>query len=306
MPRLSHCVLAAGAAIFLIATTPLQGRAQYIPQAGFGTFGTTYQFAHANNHLFSTDAGAGDGNRYDMGHMDSQTLLFSGNYVLVNGLVMSGTAAYVSARYLGDQPEHVTDTADFTGAWQDATLQMSYTAAWKGFSFTPTVSYAFPMTDYLTMGHNALGKGVHSFGASLAASRTLYPFVPNGYITAGLGQDFRPQIQIWNLNSTNYDVGAGYYLTPALTLGGHFTYSQAKGGFDWADPYHWSQPNAYHLHDQAAGYLVRSAGGTINYRFTSTYSLGLEVSGVLSGANTTDPMSYSISTNYGFWEPFHH
>jgi hypothetical protein len=262
-----------------------------------------YQWAHANYHLFSATRPKWGSSKADMGPMDSQTMFIGGDYCPVRGLDVTASAAFVAARYLGTLPEHPTDTSTFQSSPQDATIGLEYVAGFEGITFAGNANYRFPMTNYLTMGHNALGRGLDQVGIGLLVSRAL-PRLPGTVAAVGFGHDFQQDVSVWALGTDHFTAELGYFVTSQLSVGTHFSYSQTHNGFDWADPADWATPGGAVLHDQAAAALVRTVGGTVNWQFNSSYSIGVDVGGVVSGANTTDPMTYSLLTSYNFWSPF--
>jgi len=273
-----------------------------VPQPGFGTFNVNYQWAHAKFHLFSVKDPATGSNRLDLGPMDSQTMFMNADYCFVRGLDVLASANFVAARYLGADPERPTDTSTFQHSPQDGTLGLHYVAGFEGITVAGGADYSFPMTDYITEGHNALGRGIQQLGLSLSLSRAL-PKIPGAVAAVGVGHDFEENVGMYKLGTNHFTASLGYFATDKISLNSHFSYSQTKNGFDWADPNNWADGGGM-IHDPAAEALVRTAGGSVNYQFSSSYGIGIDVTGVLSGANTTDPMTYTLLTSYNFWSPF--
>src|SRR5262245_7897935 len=230
--------LAARASLALVAALflcPAFATAQVlVPQPGFGTLNVNYQWAHAKYHLSSNI-------REDLGPMDSQTMFVGGDYCFVRGLAASASAAFVAARYMGDEPEHATDTKEFQSSPQDATIGLHYVAGFQGITIAGSSVYTFPMSDYLTMGHNALGRGINQFTIGLSLSRAL-PKIPGAVAAVGISHDWEENVSIWGLDSNAFTAGLGYYVTSSLAVGAHFSYSATIDGFDWADPADWATP----------------------------------------------------------------
>jgi hypothetical protein len=301
-----HRFLALAAAWVLIPLAAETTHAQaWVPEPGTGLLSVDYQVTNVKWHLFSQDVTAfgGEGERADLGRIDAQTGVFSGDYGVARNLAFTASVAYVGAKYRGTFPESDLDDGKFRGGLQDASLGVRYMIPWQGFAVTPNLGYSFPTHEYEHHGHAAIGRGNSSLNAGLAVGRTLDPWIPNVWLQGSYTRSFVPDVEQWGLDVNTFSGAVGWFILPQLSISGNYTYLETEDGIDW----YWDDfgaPGVEHNHDRAAQALARRVGGAVSYQFNATHGVFASVSGVLSGVNTHDFMSYTVGTNWNFSNPF--
>jgi hypothetical protein len=277
----------------------------WVAGPGTGSVSLNYQYTKVDYHLFGGDMSGSGGDaagRLDMGQIAGQSLFLHATYVVLPNLSLNGSLAYVGGTYTGDAPESpVLDDGNFHGQMQDAAFGARYSLALGSFALSPFVGFSFPTHEYEHHGHVASGKGNNIFTAGASLSRSFYPIIPGGYTTISYSHDFVADVENWGLDGDRYGFDLGYFITPALSTRGYFSYYQVKDGIDWYDDTF--NPTVWHYHDAAAATLQRRIGGAIYWQFNSDKTVFVDIGGLLSGENTHDGISYTFGTTWFFMAP---
>ena len=293
----------AGLALVLVAPRCAFAQA-WTPARGQGTFSLSYEYLNVAKHLFSSDVLNGvtldngttvQGNEADLGHITAQTVLVNVEYGILDRLAANADVAFVQSKYDGVGAESSLDNGSYHGGFQDLTLSLRYMAIRNPVVVTPDIAVVIPTNDYATLGHTAVGTGLHEFHAGLSVGRVLWSFLPDGYIHGHAAFVWSEQVMHENLNREMADLEVGYYLTPGFLLRAFGDYSHTLGGIDWL--YDINSQMTFEDHDAASRVTYRRVGGGLGVALGPFQTLFASVSTVVSGANTHKGTGYTIGTS---------
>ena len=282
--------------------------AQWVPPKGMGQVSVTYQYTRITDHLFSVDLDGyvdpatgqqgGPGNRFYMGDVFGQTVDMSASYVPWRSLALTGGVAYVTSKYSGKYAESEIDDGTYHGSLQDATVTMQYMVPWMGFAITPSVGYTFPLRDYSTLGHSAVGSHLQEVPLGIGVGRSLSPLLPRGYIAGSYTYTFVENVEMYSLDQRSYTASMGYALSSSIWFGGMFEHAETIDGIDWATDI--TSEEAFHDHDVAAKEKYSRVGGHVGFGLGRGFSLSLSFMSTVSGENTHAGQSLTIIPTWGF------
>lgn len=302
-------------AVMCVAVWPAVAAAQWVPKAGDGSISIGYQYTRVESHLFSVDLTGyvdpasgyigGPGKRAYLGDVFGQTVNVSTDYGIWRGLALSVGAAYEGAKYTGRSPESTEDDGQFHGSLQDGTVGLQYMATWQGIVVTPSIGMRFPLANYETLGHVAVGSHLREYPIGIAVGRALDPILPRAYIGGSFTYAFVQNLHDFSLDQHRYELDAGYILNDKVSFGGSLSYASTVDGLDWAKD-DLSVAEMFSEHDAAAKAKYLRAGAHITYSMAGAFSLSALYVGTLSGQNTHDAQSITFSPSWSFHAPIIH
>jgi hypothetical protein len=301
--------------VALAALTPLPALAQsaWLPAKGEVALTTNYQWLVANRHLFSNLTGPEltpmeiafetdfQSNSLDLGTVRSHALVVDGVVGLTDRLALSGSVAFIAARYRGAFPENPSfDNDVFHGAVQDAQLGARYSMTRDLWTLTPFTDFIFPVTDYEVLAHAAQGLGLTMLEVGTAVGRILLSQgAAKGYLQGTVGYAFtRSPLEGVPLNRSRVGLEGGYFLgrisLQALTL-----WRRVHGGIEWSD-LHTDSHEHFAGHDQAAATRDWRYVAGVSYQLSDAMSVEMSYGDFLRGANTHSARVISVGWSWGF------
>jgi len=282
------------ALVFVTAVLPPSSSAQtWVPPKGRGLLILNYQYQTIGDHILN------DERRFDLGEIQSHSLLFGLDLGVTDRLGMNVALAIVSSRYLGPFPETDLDDGSFNNAVQDGSVGARYMVLKDPFVLTPFASYGFPTHNYQVMGHAAVGRNLTALTLGLGAGRDFYPLLPNGYFQATYAYSFRESVKDFNLDTQSLYLELGYMATSSLSLRGFGNYLTTVDGVKWGE-------GGGHgaIHDQAAGVESVILGAGLGYQFSYKVGTFVSIGTTVDGKNTHDATGINIGTSYYFSTPW--
>jgi hypothetical protein len=296
---------------------PVDAGAQaWLPPEGDLFLSLNYQFLTADRDLFSSSnvSGIDYGTRsLDLGAVQSQVLVLDGDFGVTRRLAVNAAVAFVNGRYaeddrhgpLGDMHGPLDD-GSWHGSFQDGRIGARFMALSKGpWILTPAVSYGFPTTDYVTVGHAAPGRGLNELRLGLDWGRALSR---RAYLQGNYSYAFMENVGDVALDRSNLSLEFGYLLNGVVAFQAWTDYQNIHGGLDWAsqigphdlDPHHEEFDEAVFLdHDPAAGSDFWRLGGGLSLQVDERVELYLNVAKTLWGINTHNALTVSFGMSWG-------
>ena len=139
------------ACLILVSGTAATARAQaWLPAKGEGTVSVLFTNVLSKDHYLPDE-------RFDFGHIDSNTMLFDVTYGVSDRLAVTAGLPVVMSRYRGSAPHRPITLDD--GAWhttaQDFRFGLRYGLARGPVMVTPFIGTDLPSVDYEFYAHAA-------------------------------------------------------------------------------------------------------------------------------------------------------
>jgi len=299
----------------IVSGTPWPAHAQaWVPGPGEGTATLSYQFTRVKKHLFSQNIEGltipglpyvgGPGNTAYLGDIFGQNVSLSGEYGLWPGLAASAEIIYSAGRYNGLYIEDPIDDDTYHGALQDLVVSLRYMNRWNGFAITPIVGARIPTNDYASVGHAAVGRGLNEFSLGVYAGRSMAPWWPAVFAQAGYVRGFVENLTVdgedLSLDRNRISSDIGLLLTPAVTVGGSYSFENAVDGVDWLEE---TSLEVHEVHDKAAKDVVHRVGGFVSWFALPNAGVSLAFQAIVAGENTHDAKTVAVSTTWRFRGP---
>jgi len=290
----------------------------WLPDKGRGTFYLGYEYAQAHWTLLPYDVTGvvftpytgGPGDKIAEGEHYGQFITADLDYAVLRGLALTAHVAYVESRYGGLRP-HKDETGQFVeaddgsyhGDFQDAEVGVHGTVLRAPFVATPFVAYHFPLGQYETIGHAAVGHGLQEVRIGAALGRSLRPFLPDAYGQLTYAYTLAERDAEHSIHRNGVDMELGYYVTSRLSLKGAASWIRSSGGIEW---YRYSQEYKAQLfmHDALANERSWRVGGGAGYALTPRYSLYVLGFGTIWGANTHAMNTFATGVGWNFETPW--
>ena len=284
------------------------------PPKGEAFFSINYQFLDAGDHLLSDPVllGVDLGSKtVDFGTAQSQVLVFDTDIGITDRLALNAAIAFVSSRYIegGVHPfgpsnaEGPQDDGDWHSSFQDARIGARYVALNNGtWALTPMVSYGFPTTNYLTLGHAAFGRKLNELRLGLDWGRMLsFSGVPKAYLQGNYSYAFMENVEDVSLDRSNFLVEFGYFLGDSLTLQVWTDYQNTHGGTDWADldAHHHDFEGVFLNHDRSAAADFWRLGAGVTVPVSKDVDVYGNVATTLWGINTHKAITVTFGISWG-------
>ena len=297
------------------ALCPVSALAQsaWLPAKGEAAVTTNYQWLVAGRHFFSNLTGPEltpmeirlgtdfQSNSLDLGTVQSHALVVDGNVGVTDQLALSGSIAFIAARYRGAQPENdALDNGMFHGAVQDAQIGARYSITRDLWTLTPFTDFIFPVTDYEVTAHAAHGLGLTMLEVGTSAGRILLADgAAKGYLQGTFGYAFtKSPFEDIPLNRSRTTVEGGYFLG-RVSLQALTTWRRVHGGIDWSE----MDVHSHHHfagHDQAAATRDWRYVAGVSFQLTDAMSLEMSYGDTLRGANTHAARVMTVGWSWGF------
>jgi hypothetical protein len=303
------------AIVALAALCPLPAVAQsaWLPAKGEVAVTTNYQWLVADWHLFSNLTGPEltpmeihlgtdfQSNSLDIGAVQSHALVVDGSVGLTERLALSGSIAFIAARYRGDFPENPSfDNGMFHSAVQDAQLGARYSMTRDLWTVTPFTDFLFPVTDYEVLAHAAQGLGLTMLEVGASVGRILLADgAAKGYLQGTVGYAFtRSPFEHISLNRSRATLEGGYFLG-RFSLQALTTWRRVHGGIEWsamdADSH-----DHFAGHDQAAATRDWRYVAGVSFQLSDAMSVEMSYGDFLRGANTHAARVMTVGWSWGF------
>jgi len=301
----------------LLAPATALAQGAWVMAKGEARVGFGYQYMKAGNHLFSEPVLLEvelPSTSVDFGKSYSQNLSLEGEISITDRLALVASVVFVTSRYVeggfdlwGDgspNAESPIDDGNWHGSLQDGLIGAKYMALNDGkWALTPFVSYGYPTTDYATLGHSALGRGLNEFRMGLYWGRILSSSgKPFGYLEGGVAHAFMEKVGDVSLSRTTASLAFGYFLdsvTPVL-----FTeYSGMNGGLDWSRDLSLHDPDfegTFFNHDRIADTDSWRVGLTVGVPVGLSWELHAAIATTLWGVNTHEAATFAVGGTWTF------
>jgi len=305
--------LSAGLAFLAPATALAQGA--WLPGKGEAIVGFQYQYTKTDAHLFSSPIffGVDFGSKsIDFGTTQSQVASLDAEIGVTDRFALTGTIAFIGSRYTegGTQAlgpfnaESALDDGTWHSSFQDGRIGARYRALDDGaWALAPFISYGIPTTDYGTIGHSAVGRGLTELQLGVHWGRILSSSgKPFGYLQGTVSHAFMEDVRDISLSRTSALLGFGYFLD-SVTLNVWTLYQNMHGGIDWArdlDAHDEHLGEALHDHDQAAAADFWRAGLGASVPVSLSFEVYATVSTTLWGINTHDATALVVGVTWNF------
>ncbi len=280
--------------------------AQWVPNPGEGAVSLGIQHTRVTKHLFSGDmtpyGGNARGELY-MGDIFGESVNLGADYGIWRGLAVSASAVYLRNKYSGVAPEGPEDDGTYHGSLQDASFTAEYMFAWEGFAITPSVGAEVPIRDYSRLGHSALGGRLRALPLGISVGRSLDPLLPRAYLAGSFSYSTVEKLHGYNLDNREFGLSGGYILTKSISVGGSVSHFSNVGGIDWFED-DLSGAEMWADHDAAAKAKYVRGSGYVN--FSLRHDIGVRISYIdtISGENTHNGRSITITPSWSFRTPF--
>jgi hypothetical protein len=252
----------------------------WLPAKGQGTVSVLFTNVLSSEHLLPDT-------RFDVGHIDSNSMLFDVTYGLSDRVAVSAGLPVVVARYRGSFPHRPVTLDD--GMWhttaQDFRFSVRYNAVRGTVMLTPFAGTDLPSSDYEFFAHAAPGRRLKEFYAGLAAGRLFADLglVLQGRYSLALSEGALDQSRRYSLASLE----AAYFLTPSLRLIAMTASRIGHTGINLAiDSGRVLPAEIFRYHDQISRESYLNLGGGAAVALTDRWDLFGSYTTTVTGRNT--------------------
>jgi hypothetical protein len=216
-----------------VAGWPARADAQaWVPAQGEGSIAIQWQNAFSRYHYVPRTP-------VDIGHIDTNTLVFDATYGLTNKLAVDLSLPYVAAKYNGPQPHPTAlDDGTYHGTMQDFRFGVRYNARAGRFALTPYVGSILPSHSYEYYAHAAPGRRLKELQVGAYVGRLLDSIVPGAFVQARVAYGFMQPVVDISHSRAMLDVELGDFVTERLRVFALGTGQFTRGGIDipWMGP----------------------------------------------------------------------
>ena len=266
----------------MVVGTAAAAHAQaWLPAKGEGTVSVLFTNTLSKDHFLPTD-------RYDFGHIDSNTFLFDITYGISDRVAVNVGLPVVISRYRGDRPHRPVTLDD--GRWhttpQDFRFGLRYNVTRGPLMVTPFVGMDLPSHDYEFYTHAAPGRRLKEIHAGVAAGRL---FANLGLVVQGRYahafserplEDFPRRYSVASLETA-------YFLTPSVRLLAITAGRIGHTGIDLSPTAGVDLPfEQFYHHDRISQESYWNVGAGAGVSLTDTVDLFGSFTTTLSGRNT--------------------
>jgi hypothetical protein len=304
------------AVVATLCPLPALAQSAWSPAKGEAAITANYQWLVADRHLFSNLTGPEltpmeiehgidyQSNSLDLGTVQSHALVVDGLVGLTERLALSGSIAFIAARYRGAYPENdVFDNTGFHGAVQDAQLGARYSMTRDLWTLTPFTDFVFPVSDYEVTAHAAHGLGLTMLEVGTSVGRILLSDgAAKGYLQGTVGYAFTRtpgELGDLSLNRSRATLEGGYFLG-RFSLQGLTVWRRVHGGIEWFTLHHHSDHTHFAGHDQAAAIRDWRYVAGVSFQMSDAMSLEMSYGDFLRGANTHAARVMTVGWSWGF------
>lgn len=201
----------------------------WTPPAGSGSIWFTAQTLHADAHT------SGDGQYRHNIDLRAHSMTVALDYGVSDRLAISVALPYVTSRYRGPVPHagSLVDDGQYHGAISDVDLEVRYKAVDGLFVITPFAGGLWPTRNYSTLGHATAGRGLWEYSLGVDIGHEAAWLAPGLYFGGGYAYNVVEKVDHdLNVNRSNLDLRAAYFVTPRLSLQAASMWQRTHGGLD--------------------------------------------------------------------------
>ncbi|HVR29560.1 MAG TPA: hypothetical protein VMS86_08495 [Thermoanaerobaculia bacterium] len=306
MAKPSGFLASAVVGLLLAVPSPASGQA-WTPAKGSGSVTLSFQYLEGADHLFSVDVTGksfgggyvGRGRRADLGEVAGRSLALRVDYGVTDRLALGARLPYVWARYVGriPHPGVEADDGSFHSGLQDLSVELRYKALDRRVVVTPFVAYGTPASDYGTLGHASLGRGLDEarLGVYFGAPSSLFTWVHASYSYA-----FVEEVLGVSTDRSDATLAVGYQRSQRLGMRLFGSHLDTRGGIDWLTDFDTgSHAGQFVHHDQLSRTEATLVGLGLTYS-RGLYDVDLSVSRAVDGENTHELTGSTLSLSWSF------
>jgi hypothetical protein len=263
--------------VVLAASASSASAQAFVPEQGEGSVSLLYVDTFVKTHYLTTTP-------YDLGHIQSHTLLVDMTYGLTDKVAISIGIPWVASKYLGtgvvDIPNHIAsiphpqplfnavntlDDGAYHNTFQDFRFNVRYNMVkGRGLAITPFVGSINPSHGYETFAHAAPGRDLNELRIGVSAAKMLDEQVPGLFVQGSYTYGITQQVLDIGHNRSVVDLEAGYFVTPKLRVLGLGSGQITHGGID-ATIETAFDPVLFPVHDQITKDNFINLGGGVAY-----------------------------------------
>ena len=294
----------------------------WIQEKGHASIAVGYQYKYVKYHLFGVNMeGAvfkgyegGPGNKLAEGDIITNLGSFDFDYSVLDRLALSGGVAYVSSQYKGgaahpapDGGPPIIDNGSFHPTFQDGTLKARYVALGRTIVVTPFVGLRFPLHDYVTLAHSAVGRNLRELQVGTNLGMSLNSLLLGAFIQGSYAYTFVEEVADYNLRRQLFAGELGYYVTSKLAVRGFAEHNRTTGGVAsiiQASPLEFSAEFTAHglEHDVITNEWYTHVGAGLNYGLGSYFLFAIGYVTV-AGEESHDSSSITAGIGWNFKTP---
>jgi hypothetical protein len=284
------------ALVLILGGAPPAAAQAWLPAKGEGTVSVLFTNVVSREHLLPDT-------RFDIGRIDSNTVLFDITYGLSDRVAVSVGLPLVASRYRGDFPHRPITLDD--GTWhttaQDFRFSVRYNAVRGTVMLTPFAGTDLPSNDYEFFAHAAPGRQLKEFHAGLAAGRLFADLglVLQGRYSLALSEGALDLSRRYSLASLE----AAYFLTPGVRLIAMTASRIGHTGINLAiDSGRVLPAEVFRHHDQLSRESYLNLGGGAAVALTDRWDLFGSYTTTISGRNThavNRDISLGVTRSFG-------
>jgi hypothetical protein len=262
--RPAVCVRGFLALLLVALLAPAVASAQaWLPTKGEGAIGLTLGDYSFDGHFDGT------GTRIPYGGTSAFSAAGDVVYGVTDRFALAGSLPFITSKFTGTFPSGVLlgpldIDRRYHGDFQDFRFEARFMALTGELALTPFVGVNLPSHDYEVVGEAVPGKRTKEAYLGVAAGRSLYPFLPKGYVHVryyySLVEKAVPAVN--RLDRSNIDAELGYAVRSRLSLRCFGAWQITHGGLDLEDMF--TSPDRFRTHDRATrtNYFNLGVGAT--------------------------------------------
>ena len=292
-------VLSVLAAMLLLVPAVLQ--AQWIPPKGEGSLSFEYQRFGMSRNIMPDIQYVRWPDDFDRNEADTivegNILVMSVDYGLHERLGLNVTVPFVHSEFI-DSPFIYTSGANADDEpnkdFQDLGVTFTHLTLTDPVLVTTSLGATWPLTDYDTHGHAAVGRKLKNLRAGVGVARRLNPLLGDFMIQANYTFSYSERLSDFRPNRSTGFVSLTYFPPmPSLTLSAFYNHEITHDGLAWgALEWNTNFDEYWHIHDRVVDERFAQLGGVVSYAVNHQL-------GVYLGAFTTIDALSAYTQNVG-------
>lgn len=271
----------------------------WTPGAGSGSVWLIAQTLHADAHT------EGEGRLVHNIDLRAHSLTAAFDYGLTDRMALSVSLPYTSSRYRGPVPHagSLVDDGNYHGAVSDLDVEIRYKVVDRAVVFTPSVGAQWPTRNYPTLGHASPGRGLTEYSAGFDFGHEVRWLTPALFIGGGYSySQVEPIDDHITVNRSNTDLRIAYYASSRLSFQMSSMWQHTHGGLDIPLTAEQRREHAHH-HDQMLRADHWRASAALAYSASPTLDLVVAWSTSVKSENSHAFRTLSLGTGWSFNGP---
>ena len=310
--KLRTAALVIATAVLHLALAAIPARAQWVPPRGEASLSLEYQ-------RFSTSKDLVDEltriRRSDVFNdqaaptvVEGHIAVLSVDYGLMDRLGLNVSLPFVNSAFKSSPfgaytGPHSSDNEP-NNAFQDLGVTFTHLTLTDPVLVTTSLGATWPLTDYTTHGHAAIGRKLKYLRAGAGVARRLDPVLPDLLLQVNYTFSYSEKVAEFRPNRSTGFASLTYFTPlPALTLSAFYNHEITHGGLKWGEPrFRLNRREYWPIHDQVVDERFAQLGGVASYAVNDQLGVYLggftTIEGWSAFTQKVEGLSFGTTTNF--------